>query len=228
VIASARVALYYAPALDDPLWQAGASWLGRDPETNVEHVQPAIAEATADPRLYGFHATLKPPMRLREGIAWNDVLRATDEVASRIGPFDLPPLAVTNLHGFLALRETMPSAALQALSDASVAGLDALRAPPDAAELARRRRGNLAPEHDVMLVRWGYPYVFDTWFFHMTLTRRLTAAEHALFHPLATAHFAPALAQPRRVNDICLFTQPDAGVPFVLADRIELRGSSFR
>lgn len=224
MIASARVALYYAPALDDPLWHAGASWLGRDPETNVGVTQPAIAEATADPRLYGFHATLKPPMRLREGIAWDDVLRATDEVASRIGPFDLPPLAVTNLHGFLALRETMPSAALQALSDASVAGLDALRAPPDAAELARRRRSNLAPEHDAMLVRWGYPYVFETWFFHMTLTRRLTVSEHALFHPLAAAHFAPALAQPRRVNDICLFTQPEAGVPFVLADRIELRG----
>ena len=72
------------------------------------------------------------------------------------------------------LRETEPSAALQALADACVEQLDRFRAPPSDAELARRRRASLTPRQDAMLVRWGYPYVFDTWFFHMTLTRRLT------------------------------------------------------
>ena len=222
-----RVALYYAPALDDPLWSLGASWLGRDPETNAPVKQPAIpgiAEVTADPRLYGFHATLKPPMRLRAGISWNDVLRATDDVAAGIAPFDLPTLALSDIHGFLALRETTPSVPLQALSDACVAGLDHLREPPDAAELARRRKGGLAPAHDAMLVRWGYPYVFATWFFHMTLTRRLDPAGHATFLPAAETHMAPALARARRVEDICLFTQAEPGAPFLLADRLPLSG----
>ena len=73
-------------------------------------------------------------------------------------------------------------------------------------------------------LRWGYPYVFATWFFHMTLTRRLTAAEKARLQPQAEAHFARALSVPRRVGDICLFTQaaPDAG--FVIAERLKLRG----
>jgi hypothetical protein len=222
-----RVALYYAPAVTDSLWQCAADWLGRDPETNAPRRQPAlpdIAAITADPRLYAFHATLKPPMRLCDGATWDDVLAATRTVAAGIPAFDLPPLAVDDLHGFLALRETTPSPALQALADACVAGADHLRAPPDEVERARRRRHPLPPAEDANLRRWGYPYVFATWFFHMTLTRRLTAAEHAIYRPAAEAHFADAMAMPRRVTDICLFVQRAPGTGFVLAERVALAG----
>jgi hypothetical protein len=75
-----------------------------------------------------------------------------------------------------------------------------------------------------MLVRWGYPYVFDTWFFHMTLTRRLTPAEKALYHPRADAHFADAIGHRRRVTDICLYTQAGPGAPFTIAERLPLLG----
>jgi hypothetical protein len=75
-----------------------------------------------------------------------------------------------------------------------------------------------------MLVRWGYPYVFDTWFFHMTLTRRLSAAEKHVYMPAAVRYFARAIATPRRVSDICLFVQSAAGAPFVIRKRLTLRG----
>ena len=76
-----------------------------------------------------------------------------------------------------------------------------------------------------MLVRWGYPYVFDTWFFHMTLTRRLSADEKRIFMPAAEAYFARATAMTtRRVGDICLFVQPAPGEPFVIEERLTLRG----
>ena len=138
--------------------------------------------------------------------------------------FDLPGLAVADLFGFLALRETAPCPELQALADSCVAGMDHLRAPPDSAELAKRRRGGLSAAQDANLLRWGYPYVFATWFFHMTLTRRLSAEEHARVRPRAEAFFAASLARPRRVADICLFAQPGAGAPFVLAERVPLAG----
>ncbi|MBV9811887.1 MAG: DUF1045 domain-containing protein, partial [Acetobacteraceae bacterium] len=121
-------------------------------------------------------------------------------------------------------RETRPSEELQALSDAFVAGLDAHRAATSEEELARRRRAKLTQEQDAMLVRWGYPYVFGTWFFHMTLTRRLSADEHEVFRPAAQAFFADALGRPRAVADVCLFTQGASGAPFMLAQRIPLRG----
>ncbi len=222
-----RVAFYYAPAEDDPLWAAAADWLGRDPASNAPRPQPElpdIAAITTDARHYAFHATLKPPMRLRAGVTWADVTRTARDIAAAIPAFDLPVLGVADLHGFLALRETTPSPDLQALADACIAGADHLREPPDAAELAKRRGKGLPAAQDANLVRWGYPYVFATWFFHMTLTRRLTLVEAALYRPAATAHFAAALAQPRRVTDLCLFTQaaPEAG--FTLAERIPLRG----
>jgi len=221
----ARVAIYYAPRPDDPLSDLAAIWLGRDPVTNAPRTQPDLPDihaVTADPRGYGFHATLKPPMRLAG--TWDALLRAADALAGRIAPFDLPPMAVSDVHGFLALRETRTSAALQALADACVVDLDGFRVPPTDGELARRRRSSLTPEQEAMLTRWGYPHVLGTWFFHMTLTRRVSAAEKAIFMPAAERHFAPALALPRRVKDICLFTQAGPGAPFVIAERLRLRG----
>ncbi len=222
-----RVAVYYAPQPDEPLFAEAATWLGRDPESGSSLPQPkiaGIAEATAEPRIYGFHATLKPPMRLKDGRQWSDVVEAASKLANGIAPFALPPLAVSDVHGFLALRETEPCAPLQALADACVAQLDHVRAPLTEQEIARRRRAPLTAQQDAMLLRWGYPYVFETWFFHMTLTRRLNADEKRLFMPAAEAWFARAIAMPRQVTDICLFVQPGPGEPFVIRKRLQLRG----
>ena len=223
----ARIAAFYAPQFNDALFADAAAWLGRDPESGALVPQPeipGIAEITAEPRIYGFHATLKPPMRLAPGRGWLDVVAAAAEVADRTVPFDLPPLAVSDVFGFLALRETVSCPALQSLADACVEYLDPLRAPPTDAEIARRRRADLTPRQDAMLLRWGYPYVFDTWFFHMTLTRKLNTEEKRVYQPAAERHLARALAAPRSVTDICLFVQPAPGEAFVIEQRLRLRG----
>ncbi len=222
-----RVALYYTPEAADPLAARAAAWLGRDADSNAPRAQPDlpdIAAITADPRSYGFHATLKPPMRLLPGVTWRDVVAATRDIAASVPSFALPPMAVTDLRGFLALCETTPSPSLQALSDVCVAGLDHLRAPPEPDELARRRRHGLRPAQEANLTRWGYPHVFATWFFHMTLTRRLAPEERALYQPAAEAWFADVLTIPRHVSDLCLFTQSSPAAPFTIAERIPLRG----
>jgi hypothetical protein len=155
---------------------------------------------------------------------WGAFVAAARTMAADIAPFSLPPMAVADLRGFLALRETTPCAPLQALADACVERVDGFRAPTSTDELARRRRARLSVEQDAMLVHWGYPYVFGTWFFHMTLTRRLSDTEKARVLPAAQAWFAPALAVDRRVEDICLFTQAGPDAAFTLAERIPLRG----
>lgn len=226
-MSAARLALYWAPERDDPLHALGSAWLGRDAETGAALPQPVlpgldIAELTADPRGYGLHATLKPPFRLAVPLA--EALAAAERLAARLPPFDLPPLAVRDLHGFLALRETAPCPALHALADTCVEALDFCRAPPDAAELARRRKAGLSPAQEAMLERWGYPYVFGEWRFHVTLTRRLTLEEKALVLPAVRAHLGDAPARPRRVASICLFTQAAPGAPFLMARRLELGG----
>jgi hypothetical protein len=221
-----RVAAYYAPEPDDPLWARGCAWLGRDPAlgaTLPEPPVPDLAAITADARLYGFHATLKPPMRLATG--WHDLRADACALAARTAPFALPRLAVAELSGFLALRETEPCPALHAFADACVEALDRHRAPPSEAELARRRAGGrLSPEREAMLARWDYPDVFATWRFHMTLSCRLDDAAREALRPVAEAWFRDALAVTRRVESACLFVQEAPGAPFTLAERLPLRG----
>ncbi len=224
-----RVALYYAPEADDPLWQAGTSWLGRDPETDEFVAPPALLAAhspdvTAEPAAYGLHGTLKPPFRLAQGVDYAAFVAGAAQLARGIRPFALPPLSLDLLDGFLALRESAPCLDLQALADLVVAAMDRMRAPPTEAELARRRRHPLAPEQGAMLALWGYPYVFQHFRFHITLTRRLTSEEAAVIRPLAEAHFRVALAEasPRWVRSLAVFTQEAPGAPFRLATRLPL------
>lgn len=222
-----RFAVYYAPAPDDPLHRAGAEWLGRDPETNATLAQPdvpGIAEATQEARGYGFHCTLKPPFRLAEGRGYAELSRAAAALAAQLSPFALPPLAVANVGGFLALRETSPVPQAQFLADCCVEQLDPFRAPPSGMELERRRRAGLTLLQEQMLARWGYPHVFQAWFFHMTLSRRLSDSERRPLQSAAAAHFAPALALPRQVSDLCLFTQAAPDAAFVIAERFALGG----
>ena len=221
-----RVALYWAPAADDPLWHAGNAWLGRDPETGARLVPPdlpGIEGLTEAPRRYGFHATLRPPMRLAG--SWQAFRRDAAMLAACTAAFPMPPLAIADLAGFLALREAAPCPALRAFADACVAALDAHRAPADPAEQAGRRAAGLSAAEETNLLRWGYPYVFDTFRFHATLTRRLSAEEQAWVAPAAAVHFAGALAADRRVTELCLFTEAAPGAPFMLAERLPLAGS---
>ena len=220
-----RAAIYYAPEPDDPLHAAASVWLGRDAATGATLTQPELPEVaaiTADPRGYGFHATLKPPFRMTRG--YDALVAEARRWAAGQAPFALPPLSVQDLKGFLALRETAPCPPLHALADAAVEALDAHRAPPAEGELARRRKAGLSATHEALLARWGYPYVMGEWQFHMTLTRRLTPQEREVYLPAAEAHFAGIAGVPRRVGAVCIFTQAAPSAPFLIGERIRLGG----
>ena len=222
-----RIALYYAPGTDDPLHQRASAWLGRDAVSGAEISQPAIAgvdiaEVTADARGYGFHATLKPPFRVQGDI--QAVLQTTRDFAARTAAFTLRPLQITDLDGFLALREAAPCPPLQALADGAVAALDPHRAPATEAEITRRKPEKLSPRQREYLEAWGYPYVFAEWRFHMTLTRRLTPAEKTIILPTVTETLGDAPAVARMVTDICIFAQAAPGAPFIILERLKLRG----
>ena len=160
-----RYAIYWAPEPGEPLAEFGASWLGRDAETGALRSPPrivqadpaSVAEVTAEPRRYGFHATLKPPFALKSETNVRDLLEAVRSFAAERASFALPTLRLASIDGFLALVPAERSDALQRLADECVRAFDGFRAPPLAAELARRRRAPLSPRQDGYLERWGYP-----------------------------------------------------------------------
>ncbi|MFN6250748.1 MAG: DUF1045 domain-containing protein [Acetobacteraceae bacterium] len=222
-----RIALYYAPEPHDPLHERASAWLGRDAFSGAELSQPAIAgidiaEVTAEARGYGFHATLKPPFRVQGDT--QAALQAAQDFAARTAAFALPPLQITDLDGFLALREAEPCPPLQVLADGAVTALDPHRAPATESEIARRKPDKLSPRQREFLAFWGYPYVFAEWRFHMTLTRRLTPAEKAIILPTVTDALGDAPAISRTVTDICIFAQAAPGAPFIILERLKLRG----
>src|SRR5437868_6649052 len=111
---SGRCAIYWAPPAASALADFGAYWLGRDAERGAvpqgdglglpPGTDPAwLAQATADPRHYGLHATLKPPFRLADGRTQPALAAALARFAAATAPVSGPPLVLRRLGRFLAL-----------------------------------------------------------------------------------------------------------------------------
>lgn len=220
-----RFAVYLAPDAAHPLWDAGCRWLGRDPSRPGFRAPPR--EATAEPRRYGFHATLKPPMALRTGAAPAEFFEAIEALAARTPRFDMPALEVGTLAGFVALRPvdaTVAEHPLRRLADSCMRELDVWRAPLTERELQRRLADrSLSPAQKELLQRWGYPHAFEHWRFHMTLTDTVRDdAQRDGLRADAQRHFATALVQPLACDSLCVFTEPAEGEPFVLSHRVAL------
>lgn len=223
----ARYAIYYAPEAGSPLWRFGSAWLGWDAETGEVPPRPDVADLPGDaldlttsPRRYGFHGTLKPPFALAEGTDAAGLLAAATKMAAGIAPFEAPPLGLHASGRFASLRLSAPSPDMAALAMTCVEALDAFRAPPSEAELARRRLNPLSPEHEAMLARWGYPYVGEGFRFHLTLSSALAPEDLAATAAALAPHVAPFCAAPLPVGGVALFGDPGDGAPFRLLRRL--------
>jgi putative phosphonate metabolism protein len=223
---SPRYAIYYAPEAASALWIKAAAWLGRDayigratPRPELPALSDLDAEAlTADPRHYGFHATLKAPFELAGGHSVDDLLAAARAFAARMTPFTAT-IAPAALGRFLAFRLQAGEAQMQALHAACVRDFEPFRAPLSDDDLARRRRGPLTTRQDERLVEFGYPYLFEDFRFHMTLTGAI--ADDVIRTRVLAAlkvHFAPETG-PHRFDAIAVFRQSDRDAPFDIVER---------
>lgn len=224
-----RYAIYYAPE-PGPLSDFAAAWLGWDARLGAQMAHPAVtglpravSEITQTPRKYGFHGTIKPPFRLAQGCTADALHRAAGEVCAHLAPVILSGLVLHRLGGFLALVPEGDQTTLAALAARMVETLDGFRAPPDAAEIARRRPDGLSPAQRAHLDRWGYPYVMDQFQFHLTLTGNLPLSEAEAVRATLAPLLAPFLQRPFRVTSLCLFGQAADG-RFHLLHRYPLLG----
>ena len=220
-----RFAIYYAPE-PGPFADAAAAWLGWDLAQGTPMPQPApdlprpLAEVTAEPRKYGFHATLKPPFRLADGVSADDLAQATARLAASLAPLELPGLQMVNLEGFLALTPLGDTTALQNLAAEVVRNLDPHRAALTPAETARRRPERLTPRQRDLLATYGYPYVMEQFQFHLTLSGPLDDDETTVTSA-AACHFAGLIPTPFHIREICLCGE-DAKGRFHLLHRYAL------
>lgn len=212
-----RYAIYYtAPA--GPLADFGAAWLGWDIATGlpVQHpilngITEDVAHLTETPRKYGFHGTIKPPFRLKSRTRYEDLREQTQILCRSLSPLSLDGLELSRLGRFLALTVTGDTAPLAALASEAVRALDAFRAPPTEAELAKRRKANLSEQQEAYLAAWGYPYVMEEFRFHLTLTGRLETSQAKALHDALTPALVNVLPTPFRFDDLTLAGEDQDG-----------------
>lgn len=230
----ARYGIYYCPGEDSELYRTASNWLGRDAAAGIE-LDPTLPAGidldewrcnTESPRRYGFHATLKAPFRLAEDFGEADLFSAVEDYANRRVRFEESAPTVSLLGRFLALTLESPSRRLHEIADDCVRDFDRFRAAATEEELANRLRGRYSDRERGHIHRWGYPYVFDTWKFHMTLTNSLPEEVIGRYRKALGSYFNGICAQPLVFDSICIFSEEEPGAPFILKRRFSFGGAS--
>ncbi len=233
---TARYAIYYAPAADTPIWAFGSAVLGYDAASGTELFGFALPGWDTDawramterPRTYGFHATLKAPFALASDP--EDALHAAfAQFCRERAPFRLGPMGVTALmepgaaEGFVALTPTAQPTALADLERTIVTHFDRFRRPLTEDERRKRCPERLSPRQRHQLDLHGYPFVFDDFRFHMTLTGATREAPQ-IADALADAMAARIGTVDLTMDQLCLFRQVQSGHPFRIVARHHLQG----
>ncbi len=176
-----RYAIYFVPAADSALNRFGAATLGYDCFSGADVALPDALpvddgtwrELTAEPRRYGFHATLKAPFRLAAEFDEPALVRAFTDFALTIATLPVIAPVVRSLGHFIAIIPEHRNGDLDHLAAFCVRAFDCFRAPLNDGDRARRHVVGLSARQAENLERWGYPYVFDEFRFHLTLTGAL-------------------------------------------------------
>ena len=217
-----RYAIYFAAGSDSALSRFGAELLGYDAYTGDElpfprealEVAPDWRDVSADPRKYGFHATLKAPMALAAGRTDAELMAACAMFAGKARLIPTIRPVVDAISGFIAVIPAEPVDALQELAADCVREFDSFRAQLTAEDRARRRPEKLSERQRDYLDRWGYPYVMEEYRFHMTLTGRLDSERRGAILEMLRTRFATLRLGTLAIDRLSLFKQDDAKARF--------------
>ncbi|MCP3371076.1 DUF1045 domain-containing protein [Bradyrhizobium cajani] len=217
-----RYAIYFAAGADSALSRFGAELLGYDAYTGNElpfpeealHVAPDWRDVSADPRKYGFHATLKAPMTLAPGRTEAELAAACAAFAGKARRIPAIRPVVDSISGFIAVIPAEPVDAPQQLAADCVRDFDSFRAALTTEDRERRKPEKLSERQRDYLDRWGYPYVMEEFRFHMTLTGRLDAERRGPILEMLRAKFAALKLDTLAIDRIALFRQDNAASRF--------------
>ena len=227
-MSDARYAIYFVPPADGALYRLGSSLLGYDCYRGADVAFPLgmpddWTALTAAPRRYGFHGTLMAPFRLGPGRDETGLLRTVARFADAARDVAVIEPVVRALGRFIAIVPRERNAVLDRLAADCIAGFDDFRAPLSAGDRARRETGLSARERS-NLERWGYPYVFEEFRFHMTLTGPLGDDRRPAIGDLLSGLFVRTCgSDPLQIDRIALLRQDDEAQRFRVVHEAMLR-----
>ena len=220
--AFSRYAIYAVPDPASPLFLRASRWLGWDSVAAAATQFPQRHELdnpesldieliTRTPRKYGFHGTVKPPMRLAEGHDEVMLIAKAGKLASTLAPVTIPSLEIAVMGRFVALVPAKPNAGLAALAGSVVTGLDEFRRPSDDTEMETRRAAGLSARQEELLREWGYPYVLDEFRFHMTLSGWQDPDEVPMVQAMLAQWIGPFVAEPLVIERLAIMGEAKDG-----------------
>lgn len=207
-----RYGLYFKPKAGSALAEFEGKWFTANRPDEIIGI----------PKRYGLHATLKAPFKLDEQKTFDGMFAAIKQLSVDFSPIYVGALAQRKIGSFLALVPKSNCPDLDQLAFDCVRMIDPYRAPIEARELERRRTVSLSSEEEKMLRNWGYPYVKDSFRFHITLTGNLDEKQVKYIQPELGDLLKPVLSEPLMIEDICLVGDPGEGKPFRLLERFSL------
>ena len=173
-----RFAIYWLPQLNSDLARFGARWLGWDIAHGKDVKQFYIsgfdlAALTKKPRRYGFHATLKPPFVLAQNQSIERLQMAIDDLAKKLCIFRMPKFKIGILGQILAIIPSWDEDLIQHSANLCVSEIDRFRHRSEKQDALKYSHKNLSDYQQFILKKWGYPYLFDAFSFHLTLSQPL-------------------------------------------------------
>lgn len=217
-----RYAVYFVPKQDSLFHSLGSALLGYDNYTGQGLNSPELSlpkelclvNITEEPRRYGLHATVLAPFFL-DKINEAELLQAARRFCTTATALSLPKIELVSHRGFLAIRPARTSQSereayekLQALAARALLFFFPLAQTLDAAEISRRLKPDLSPRQQQYLHAWGYPYLFEDYDFHITLTNALKESSAELVKPVLSDYFEAVLTQPCAIDTLCICRQP--------------------
>jgi len=215
-----RYAIYYVPS-NNLFYKLGSSWLGWDTISGQPASQPEagsavnIQEITDAPRKYGLHATIKAPFRLANNVTVLELEQQFKILCGSIKPIVFN-LKLSELSGFFALTPTVKNTELRKLHSKVVRELDYFRAQPTKEEIIKRRENQLTSEQDQNLIKWGYPYIFEDFYFHITLTGKIPEDFRNKVKDEIENFFQPVLQQKINLSELALVGEAKDGNFYVI------------
>lgn len=210
-----RYAVYFTPEETHPLTLQAASWLGRDAFGRAVADPIGREELVAEPARYGFHGTLKAPFHLKPETDEAAFLAAFDAFCATTSAFVIPSMEIGQLGPFFAMVPSQGAhTKIANLAGACVEAFEAFRAPLSDVDYQRRKPDQLPERQRTYLRDWGYPYVFEEFRFHMTLTGAVPEMDRSDVRSRLEMHFGAHSSTPLAVSHLALFVEPERGGPF--------------
>ncbi len=210
-----RYAIYWTPAPESAIAKFGALWFGG---LETFGLAPEFAaRATKAPAVYGLHATLKAPFRLKDDVACEALRDAlTDFCAHRRAP-PAGRLVLGHHQRYLTLLLKGDQADIDWLAAECVTHFDHFRASHEDED--RWRDLDMSQQEEAFLKEFGYPYVLSAFRFHISLAGPLESAELDEAAKALEPQLAPFMSEPFEIKELSLLGEPRSGGVFEVISR---------